>query len=208
MSNSDQNAKRRRLNETVKFNVGGKRFEVPKDLIMKDLDDSTDNGESDNRTMLAKLVSDTWLQNPESEVYIGRDGDRFTYVLDYLRHGEVVLPNIISIDSFLKDLDYYGIPFQQANIKKESSYVTEEAVDLNKAEKRKKHMLLAIDIMKDFIEKSRTQFYGESKVNGNYYTISRYDGSMVDEYLAKFGLKMTGTFTNSGTFTVDLLNKK
>lgn len=60
---------------TIKFNVGGKHFEVSRDLIMKD---------KGNETMLSRLVSDTWLQDPEERVYIDRNGNNFEHVLDYL----------------------------------------------------------------------------------------------------------------------------
>jgi hypothetical protein len=37
--------------------------------------------------MLGRLVSDTWNDDPEKEVFIDRNGDIFPYVLDYLRYG-------------------------------------------------------------------------------------------------------------------------
>ncbi len=61
---------------TIKFNVGGKHFEVSRDLM-----------EEHSETMLGKLVSEAWQQDPEEQVFIDRNGDTFAYVLDYLRYG-------------------------------------------------------------------------------------------------------------------------
>lgn len=49
-------------------------------------------------------------------VFIDRNGDRFDYVLDYMRNGSVTLPITISKDSFLSDLDYYNIGSPQENV--------------------------------------------------------------------------------------------
>ena len=62
--------------DTVKFNVGGRHFEVSRALIYEHSD-----------TMLGKLVSDIWNEDPEEAVFIDRNGDIFVHVLDYLRYG-------------------------------------------------------------------------------------------------------------------------
>ena len=61
---------------TIKFNVGGKHFEVSRDLM-----------EAHSETMLGKLVSEAWQEDPEEPVFIDRDGDIFAHVLNYLRYG-------------------------------------------------------------------------------------------------------------------------
>lgn len=63
--------------ETVKFNVGGRHFEVSRDLIDQHAADS----------MLGKLVSDTWNSDRGKAVFIDRSGDIFAQVLEYLRYG-------------------------------------------------------------------------------------------------------------------------
>jgi predicted metallo-beta-lactamase superfamily hydrolase len=62
--------------ETVKFNVGGRHFKVSRALI---------EGHSD--TVLGKLVSDTWNDEPDKAVFVDRDGDIFAQILNYLRYG-------------------------------------------------------------------------------------------------------------------------
>ena len=61
---------------TIKFDVGGKHFEVSRDLL-----------EAHSETMLGKLVSETWRKDPKEPVFIDRDGDIFAHVLNYLRYG-------------------------------------------------------------------------------------------------------------------------
>ena len=61
---------------TIKFNVGGRHFEVSRDLL-----------EGHSETMLGKLVSEAWQADPEERIFIDRDGDKFAHVLDYLRYG-------------------------------------------------------------------------------------------------------------------------
>ena len=84
--------------QTVGFNVGGKLVETSRSLIDEHLD-----------TMLARLVSDTWQEDPTKSVFIDRDGDIFAQVLNYLRYGSIVLPDKIVKEMFLRDMDYYGI---------------------------------------------------------------------------------------------------
>ena len=62
--------------ETVKFNVGGRHFEVSRALI---------DGHSE--TVLGKLVSDNWNEDPDKTVFVDRSGDLFANVLEYLRYG-------------------------------------------------------------------------------------------------------------------------
>ncbi len=62
--------------ETVRFNVGGRLFEVSRALI---------DGHSE--TVLGKLASDTWNDDPGKAVFIDRSGDIFARVLEFLRYG-------------------------------------------------------------------------------------------------------------------------
>lgn len=83
--------------KTIRINVGGQFYEVSRSLI-----------EQHEDTMLARLVSDTWLADPDATIFIDRDGERFKYVLDYLRYGKVSLPFTVPREMFLLDMEYYG----------------------------------------------------------------------------------------------------
>ncbi|KAL7548999.1 hypothetical protein ACHAWF_012264, partial [Thalassiosira exigua] len=69
---------------TVKLNVGGKHFEVSRALI-----------DENSETMLGRLVSDAWNNDPDKPVFIDRDGDIFAHILNYLRYGSIELPIIV-----------------------------------------------------------------------------------------------------------------
>lgn len=58
--------------------------------------------------MLAQLmVSDTRDPTTTEEIFIDRDGERFRYVLDYLRDAEV---KFVADALVCRELDYFGIP--------------------------------------------------------------------------------------------------
>ena len=59
-------------NEIVQFDVGGRLFKTSRSLIDKH-----------EGTMLARLVSDTWQEDPTKPVFIDRDGDIFAQVLNF-----------------------------------------------------------------------------------------------------------------------------
>eukprot|EP00978_Attheya_sp_CCMP212_P018848 scaffold52077_cov52-Attheya_sp.AAC.3 len=84
--------------EIAKFNVGGHRYQVTRTLLEQHPD-----------TMLARSASQVWQQDPESEIFMERNGIRFQYVLDYLRDGNVFLPVTESKEALIHDLNYFGI---------------------------------------------------------------------------------------------------
>ena len=87
------------MTNTVRFNVGGNRYQLSRSLL-----------DMHPKTMLAQSASEQWLQNPDAEVFVERDGIQFGYVLDYLRDdGSVILPMTVPKPSFLADLVYYGV---------------------------------------------------------------------------------------------------
>ena len=81
----------------TKFNIGGIRYEVSKSLLLKY-----------PKTMLAVSASKQRQENPNDEIFIERDGERFRLVLDYMRDGCVHLPISVSKDTLLLDFKYYG----------------------------------------------------------------------------------------------------
>ena len=93
-------------NEIVQFDVGGRLFKTSRSLI-----------DEHEGTMLARLVSDTWQEDPTKPVFIDRDGDMFAQVLNYLRYGSISLPITVSKDMFLRDLDFYGILPVEGSVK-------------------------------------------------------------------------------------------
>ena len=98
-----------KITPTVKFNVGGKAFETARSLLLQHED-----------TMLARLVSDTWQEDPTKPIFIDRNGSTFDFVLDYLRYGSITLPMTVSKEMFLRDMDFYGIVHVEGTVKTSS----------------------------------------------------------------------------------------
>jgi hypothetical protein len=88
------------LKSNVRFNVGGRIFEVSRSII-----------EQHPNTMLARMIDATWKRDdyqPGDALFIDRSGDRFQYVLDYMRDGKVFLPVTESRAAVAHELEYFG----------------------------------------------------------------------------------------------------
>merc|ERR1740129_2236677 len=70
---------------TFKLNVGGTKYEVSNSLL-----DCFPN------SMLRRITSDAWREGATDsqtmEIFIDRNGERFQYILDFMRDNVVVLP--------------------------------------------------------------------------------------------------------------------
>ena len=87
------------------FNVGGTRYDVARSLL-----------EAHPETMLTRMASAQWHDNPDTEIFIKRDGGRFKYCLDYLRDGKIHLPITMNKEAVLKDLEYYNVEVKNENV--------------------------------------------------------------------------------------------
>ena len=181
--------------DTVKFNVGGKHFEVSRALI-----------DANPNSMLAKMISETWEKDPENPMFIDRDGYKFAHVLDYLRYGSIELPATVPQAMFQRELDYYSIEAADGTVtqtKKRTlselmNDITEQKRDNNEKEKS---MALAVACFDRFQERFKK---GESS-NFHFFLDSYKDGrdlfdlyskkelslrlkTLMNEYLDHFGL--------------------
>ncbi|KAL3917193.1 MAG: hypothetical protein SGILL_004827, partial [Bacillariaceae sp.] len=88
------------LESNVRFNVGGRVYEVARSTVEQYPD-----------TMLARMIDTTWKHEhykPGDMIYIDRNGNRFQYVLDYMRDGTVHLPVTECYAAIAHELDYFG----------------------------------------------------------------------------------------------------
>lgn len=85
--------------EIAIFNVGGTRYDVAIDILMKFED-----------TLLAQLVVLKGNKNSQEPIYIERDGERFRYILDWYRDGRINVPKTDSIESIKSDALFFGLP--------------------------------------------------------------------------------------------------
>ena len=69
-------------------------------------------------SMLARIASELWQEDPEAEaeIFIEGNGFRFQYILDYMRHDILTLPRTESRDMIIAELEYYGIVVNEKNI--------------------------------------------------------------------------------------------
>eukprot|EP00956_Cyclotella_meneghiniana_P011775 scaffold16542_cov74-Cyclotella_meneghiniana.AAC.2 len=135
--------------DTIKFNVGGRHFEVSRQLV-----------EQNPYTMLAKMISETWeTDDPDKPLFIDRDGEKFAHVLDYLRYGSIELPESIPESMFKRELDYYGIIANDGSVvqwKKKTlgEIMTDVKCQVAKAEENEHILALAVECLSRYNEKS------------------------------------------------------
>ena len=126
--------------DTVKFNVGGRHFEVSRDLIEQNPD-----------TMLARMISETWENEPDKPMFIDRDGDLFAQVLNYLRYGSIELSPTIPQAMFKRELDYYSIPAIDGSVSQEpKKSPAEVTAEMGKQEKAVRIFNLAVECYSSF----------------------------------------------------------
>lgn len=84
----------------ITFNVGGKIYSVKQSLLNRYPE-----------TMLG-ITSSLWNNNEHNNnepIFIDRNGDRFSYIIDYMRDQQkIMLPFSITKESIVKDLEFYG----------------------------------------------------------------------------------------------------
>mmetsp|Transcript_27304 Transcript_27304/g.31197 ORF Transcript_27304/g.31197 Transcript_27304/m.31197 type:complete len:236 (+) Transcript_27304:281-988(+) len=169
------------MTETAQFNVGGIVYQVSRSLLQSHPD-----------TMLAKSASDQWQEDPESEIFIERNGFRFQFVLDYLRDGCKCLPITESKIDFIKELEYYNIKvnadkIENDKMQKANWLKLQEFVQSVRAESKKFQLdvicaEIAIYVMKkilgDYFEKCFTSSnYAPHNSISNEYSLYASDSN-------------------------------
>ena len=79
------------------FNVGGEKYQVSRDIL-----------QAHPNTMLMRIASSEWQKDANATIFLNRDGNRFRYILDFIRDGEVHLPVTVSKAALLRDFEYFG----------------------------------------------------------------------------------------------------
>ena len=205
ISGSDESAKTCvSQSETVRFNVGGRHFEVSRSTL--DLYPTT---------VLAKAVSKNW--KPSAVYYVDRNGDRFQYVLDWMRDGEVHLPVTESRQAIAKEFQYYGIDVMEKTIHQgtleggkilttASGNVFEEIDEINQAIEKAKKEMKAQETKKHAIKAAHSLFlraaatgegneitvtlkYGEDETENVKEALEK-DRDFFEERLALYGLQL------------------
>jgi hypothetical protein len=88
------------MTKIIQFNVGGMRYDIAEETLLNHAD-----------TMLAKLVSSKWKKGGNQEpLFIDRDGERFRYILDWYRDGQIIVPKTIPVSALRNDALFFGLP--------------------------------------------------------------------------------------------------
>jgi hypothetical protein len=88
------------MTKIVQLNVGGVRYEVAEDTLMRYED-----------TMLAKMISGKWKEGGNTEpLFIDRNGERFQYILDWYRDGKITVPKTITVEAIKSETLFFGLP--------------------------------------------------------------------------------------------------
>ena len=117
------------FSSTVKLNVGGQHFTTSVQTLKKD-----------PNSMLAAMFSGKFEMKPSEDgsFFIDRDGTFFRFILNYLRNGELILPEGAT---FLKELEaeakFYQLQGILDELKPKEPKVLEESVILTNEEHRR-----------------------------------------------------------------------
>uniref|UniRef100_A0A6U5K645 BTB domain-containing protein n=1 Tax=Corethron hystrix TaxID=216773 RepID=A0A6U5K645_9STRA len=192
------------MTETVLFNVGGKEYEVARSLL-------NDHPE----TMLARMASQEWNPDTDKKLFIERDGERFRYVLDYLRDGKAMLSIDVSKEALLVDMEFYGISASEESITvqdtKESlssllgvvvkthSYFEKEILESKKqtfeSEKRTTILKFAKFCFEDYVTRPKDYIAGNVFVlefDKKEYPVNQYQSDeLLKNLLSKIGLELS-----------------
>ena len=131
--------------DVVRLDVGGSKYVVSRSLI----DTYPD-------TMLAKLVSKTWHQDPTKEIFVDRNGPRFQYVLDYMRDQKAHLAMGVSRASIFKELEYFGfenVPADAVDVSGANLQAAEQVImakgDMNNVTRTFEKLILKTQAQRD-----------------------------------------------------------
>lgn len=91
---------------TITFNVGGMIYCVSRTLV-----------EAFPETILFSVFVKRWNEGCTGSIFIERNGERFQYILDYMRDHVVHLPCSVSKDALLNDFIFYGFHIKETSIK-------------------------------------------------------------------------------------------
>lgn len=178
--------------EVVRLDVGGTKFKVSRSLI-----------EQYPNTMLARLVSDTWQQHRDHEVFIDRDGETFRLVLTYMRDHKVYVPMKLAKKTILTELEYFGfedvdesaIQSGCTRIQAASSLALYNKIHHDRVEELKytqHYEILAYECFKAYYTTGSLENIRIDKTNNERFAtaphIAEWNDRIFDKCLAEYGL--------------------
>lgn len=188
------------MSPTVLFNVGGHQYRVSRSLLS-----------SFPNSMLARASSsDMWYKDEGSEIYIERNGQRFQYVLDYLRDSEVYLPMTECKQAFISELEYCNIDFDEDSIHSSQGQAASGLQVIQNTILKWRCADLAADCIEALCKDEDTKWRGDKKYlslkpyrfKETYRKLNEKDIiKMTNEHLLSLGIKAT-------SMEFDIINEK
>jgi hypothetical protein len=180
--------------DTVQFDVSGRVFKVSRALI-----DAVPD------SMLARMISETWEQEPGKPMFIDRDSDLFAQVLNYLRYGSIELPVTITQAMFQHELDYYGIPAVDGSVTQVKKKTPGQlAVEIGRQKMNNRIYDLAVECHNKFHQQGDSVTFELTKKEHHGY-LSNEMIKQLNDYLDLFGLRVSVCpYPTSSLFTVSL----
>jgi hypothetical protein len=206
------------MTKIVQLNVGGMRYDVAEDTLMKHED-----------TMLAKMISKKWHKGINEEpLFIDRDGERFRFILDWYRDSRIIEPRTIGIEAIKSDALFFGLPVDAIIEETQSVYDYASSLSenvqrlrrlrLNLAEVKSKNLAncaaikteaFAIWVVDQMLEKITLNGISKKviirlmdyrKIDGNFWINNSENNKLLfamQEILATIGEKSHPAFLNS-----------
>ena len=189
--------------ENVKFNVGGSIYEVSRSLL-----DQFPN------TMIARAASTMWNKKTRSKdkpIFIDRNGDRFAYVLDYMRDN--IDSIFIAVNVPLHDFHTQTKSMKNMYNKKIDEMEKFVKAQLDAAEEQVKDVRKEIAVMKfardcycNVLQNQSTKVYNRPpdslKLN------DPNDKALFEKHLNMFGLSMPGSHSCNSAIVFDYYTLK
>jgi hypothetical protein len=94
-------------NGIIKLNIGGCKYETTKETLCC-------KGENYFSALLGGRIPTTHDEN--GYIFIDRDGQYFQPLLEWLRTGDLSIPPGMSVNSVLREADYYCLPLKPNNM--------------------------------------------------------------------------------------------
>ncbi len=129
----EQQVKKQTVSDTVKFNVGGRLFEMLRVPTLAHHPNS----------VLSQLAEDHDAPQP---IFVEASPDLFQFIVDYHRHNQVHIPVTVTVAALLREAEVLGVPLT-------SNDIVQEAPPLGKM------LALTAEVTKDRNDQAHLSYY-------------------------------------------------
>jgi len=144
----------------VKLNIGGYLYTTTKQTLMR--------GENNFFSGLLNGKFD-WVEI-DGAIFIDRDGKYFEPILEYLRTGDVVIPEGMVVSSVLREAEFFGIKFPLSESSTYLTYITDDWLTRRKGEQQYNAISkLADSILAEVLWEFKSCAYKAQQIQSHIY---------------------------------------